>query len=180
MHPLGPTLETVRLILRPPVVEDYEPWAAMMQDEDTARFIGGMQAPSVVWRTLRTMIGCWAADGFGMFSVIEKDTGAWIGRLGPWFPGGWPAPEVGYSLIKDATGKGYATEGARTAGDWAIEHLGWTEVNHCIHPRNFASQHVAARLGARNKGPAQMPSPYEGEPVDLWGQTAQEWRANNP
>jgi RimJ/RimL family protein N-acetyltransferase len=148
----------------------------MMADEPTARFIGGVMAPSVVWRGLRTMIGCWAADGFGMFSVIEKDTGRWIGRLGPWYPGGWPAPELGYGLIKEATGKGYATEGARAAGDWAIAHLGWTEINHCIHPRNFASQHVAARLGAVNKGPVNLPPPYEGEPVDLWGQTAAEWK----
>lgn len=176
IHPLGPTLQTARLILRPPVPEDVEPWAVMMADAQTARFIGGVMPPSVVWRSLRTMIGCWAADGFGMFSVIERETGRWLGRLGPWYPGGWPAPEIGYGLIKEATGKGFATEGARAAGDWAVEALGWTEINHCIHPRNHPSQHVAARLGAVNKGPVQMPAPYEGEPVDLWGQTATEWK----
>jgi RimJ/RimL family protein N-acetyltransferase len=177
---LGPTLETARLILRPPEVQDFEPWAAMMQDEETARFIGGLQPPAMAWRAMRAMAGCWALDGFGMFSVIEKETGRWLGRLGPWKPHLWPAGEVGYGLVKEATGKGYATEGARAAGDWAISHLGWTHVFHCIHPRNVASQKVAARLGARNQGPAQLPAPYEGDPIDLWGQSAAEWRANNP
>ena len=34
-------LETPRLILRPPQLEDLDAWAEMMADEPTARFIGG-------------------------------------------------------------------------------------------------------------------------------------------
>ena len=34
-----------------------------------------------------------------MFSVIEKDSGRWIGRIGPWQPEGWPGTEVGWSLV---------------------------------------------------------------------------------
>ena len=39
---LGPTLETQRLILRPPVRDDFEHYAAMMADAENARFIGGL------------------------------------------------------------------------------------------------------------------------------------------
>lgn len=38
--------------------------------------------------------GAWTIRGFSMFSVIEKDSGQWIGRLGPWQPEGWPGTEV--------------------------------------------------------------------------------------
>lgn len=47
-----------------------------------------------------------------MFSVIEKKTARWIGRLGPWQPEGWPGSEVGWDLHPDAWGQGYAVAGA--------------------------------------------------------------------
>ncbi len=65
-------LETARLILRPPRLEDLDAWTEMMADEETARFIGGVAARPACWRQLMTMIGSWHAHGFAMFSVIEK------------------------------------------------------------------------------------------------------------
>ena len=59
MRTLGPTIETERLILRPPQAEDFEPMCAMMADEETARFIGGVMAPPAVWRSLCTLAGAW-------------------------------------------------------------------------------------------------------------------------
>jgi RimJ/RimL family protein N-acetyltransferase len=152
----GPTLETARLILRPPRLEDFEPWATFMADEEAARFIGGHQARSSAWRGFRTMAGAWALDGLGMFCVIEKATGPWVGRLGPWMPDGWPGKEVGWGIVRSAWGKGYATEGAAATIDWAIDHLGWTDIIHCIDPENVASQGVARRLGAANRGPGAI------------------------
>ena len=162
-HPT-PTLETARLILRPPIQEDLDAWAAFAADEEAAKYIGGAQPRGGAWRGLATMRGSWALLGFGMFSVIEKASGRWIGRLGPWQPEGWP-------------GKGYATEGAAASIDWAIDTLGWTDVIHCIDPDNTPSQQVAKRLGAVNRGPGKLPAPYENAPVDLWGRTAAEWKA---
>jgi RimJ/RimL family protein N-acetyltransferase len=174
---LGPTLETPRLILRPPVQEDFDAWAAFSADEVVTRFIGGLQPRGGAWRGLATMAGSWALKGFGMFSVIEKATGRWVGRLGPWRPEGWPGTEVGWGLARETWGKGYATEGAAASIDWAIDHLGWTDVIHCIDPANVASQKVAQRLGSANRGPGKLPAPFEASPVDLWGQTAAEWKA---
>jgi RimJ/RimL family protein N-acetyltransferase len=54
---LGPTLETDRLILRPPMAEDLAPWAAMLADSQAARFIGGPQALHGAWRNLAMMTG---------------------------------------------------------------------------------------------------------------------------
>ena len=170
-------LETPRLILRPPRLDDLDPWSAMMADEETARYIGGTAERPICWRQLMTVIGSWYAHGFGMFAVIEKPSGRWLGRVGPWQPEGWPGTEIGWSLIRDCWGKGYAGEAAAATTDWAIDTLGWTDIIHSIAPENVASQRVAQKLGSRNRGPGILPAPYDHDSVDIWGQTATEWQA---
>lgn len=174
---IGPTLETDRLILRPPAAEDFEGWAAFSADEETMRHLGGVQSRPVAWRFMAAMTGSWTLRGFSMFSVIEKSTGRWIGRLGPWMPEGWPGTEVGWGLIREATGKGYATEGATATIDWAFDTLGWTEVIHTIEAGNAGSQAVARRLGSAILRQTPMPPPFEHIVCDVWGQTREQWRA---
>ena len=177
MEIAGPRLETERLILRLPLAEDFEAWAAYMADPDASRFIGGPQARSVAWRGFLQVAGAWLLQGFSMFSVVEKSTGRWIGRLGPWMPEGWPGTEVGWGLIPEAQGKGYATEGSAAAIDWAFDTLGWTEVIHAIDPENLSSQAVARRLGSTILRQTAMPAPYEHISVDVWGQSREQWRS---
>jgi len=172
----GPVLETDRLILRPTQAEDFEGWAAMMADAEVARSLGGVQPRTTAWRGFMIIAGAWAIQGFAMFSVIEKATGRWIGRLGPWQPEGWPGTEVGWGLCREAWGKGYATEGAAASIDWAFDHLGWTEVIHCIAPENEPSKAVARRLGSVFRGPGRLPAPLESLEIEIWGQSREEWR----
>ena len=169
-------LETARLILRPPCREDYDPWLAFGADAEVQRHLGGVLPPALVWRSICTMAGGWAIDGFSMFSVIEKATGRWVGRLGPWMPDGWPGPEVGWAIVRDCWGKGYAPEGAIAATNWAFDNLGWTNVIHSIDPANTSSQAVARKLGSRNLGPGKLPAPFEDAPIEIWGQSREEWR----
>jgi RimJ/RimL family protein N-acetyltransferase len=173
----APTLETDRLILRQPQAEDFEAWAAFAADEETMRHIGGAQARSVAWRGICSVTGAWQIRGFSMFSVIEKATGRWIGRMGPWQPEDWPGTEVGWGLSREVWGKGYATEGAAACMDWAFDTLGWTEAIHTIEPANAASQAVAGRLGSSILRQSRMPAPFEEMQVDVWGQTREQWLA---
>jgi RimJ/RimL family protein N-acetyltransferase len=170
-------IETPRLVLRPTAPQDFEAWAAFMGDADASKFVGGPQLRPVAWRGFLSMAGAWAIQGYAMFSVIEKASGRWIGRLGPWVPEGWPGNEVGWGLVREAWGKGYATEGATVAIDWAFDRLGWTEVIHCIAPDNLASQAVAQRLGSRILRRTNLPAPFDAIVVDVWGQSRDEWRA---
>jgi RimJ/RimL family protein N-acetyltransferase len=169
-------IETPRLILRVPRAEDLDAWAEMMVDEQVAKFLGGVTARSVSWRALMSLIGSWHAMGFAMFSVIEKSSGRWVGRLGPWMPDSWPGTEVGWAIAREYWGRGYATEGAAAAVDWAFDNLGWDRVIHCIHPDNHPSQAVARKLGSRNLGPGKLPEPYLDAAIDIWGQSREEWR----
>jgi RimJ/RimL family protein N-acetyltransferase len=170
-------LETERLVLRPPTAADFEAWTAFAGDEETMRHLGGVQARSVAWRGLCTVSGAWTIEGFSMFSVIDKASGRWVGRLGPWRPADWPGTEVGWGLAREVWGRGYATEGATAAIDWAFDRLGWTEVVHCIDPANVNSQAVARRLGSRLLHEQPLPAPYADQVIQVWGQSREQWRA---
>lgn len=174
---MNTVIETPRLILKVPSLAEFEPWCAFMGDEEAAQYIGKAQPPSVVWRGICTMVGSWRLAGYAMFSVFEKNTGRWVGRVGPWSPHEWPGLEVGWGVIREVWGKGYALEAAIASMDFAVDELGWTDIIHSIHPNNVASQKLATRLGSTNRGPGKMPPPYQNDPVDLWGQTADEWQA---
>ena len=177
---IGPTLETPRLVLRPPIQADFDAFAAMCAEPETMKFIGGEAPRDAAWRIMAVMVGSWTLLGYSMFSVIEKATGRWIGRLGPWRPGGtegdWPGYEIGWGIIADAQGKGYAVEGASAAIDWAFDTLGWEEMIHCIDRNNTASIKLAERLGSyKQREDVALPAPVNAL-VDIWGQTRDEWQ----
>lgn len=177
MPALPPQIETARLLLRPPKLEDFDRWAEFAADPVATRFVGGVQPRAMAWRSMMTMAGAWALQGYCMFSVIEKASGRWMGRLGPYQPEGWPGTEVGWSLHPEAWGRGYAREGASAAMDYAFDVLGWDEVIHCIDPDNAPSQRVAIALGSQFRGPGRMPPPFDQAACEIWGQTRAEWRA---
>lgn len=175
----GPVLETERLILRPPGMQDLDAWAAFAADEEAQRFIGGAQSRHGAWRQILGVAGSWSLQGFGMFSVIEKATGRWIGRIGPILHADWPGREVGWGVSRDVWGRGYAAEAAAASMDFAVDVLGWDEVIHCIDPDNPASQAVARKLGSRILRQGFLPPPFPETPIDVWGQSADQWRARN-
>jgi RimJ/RimL family protein N-acetyltransferase len=170
-----PELVTERLILRPPEAGDFENWAKFCAEEETMRFLGGVQQRAAAWRTMCMMRGAWDIRGFAMFSMIRRDTGEWIGRAGPWQPEGWPGTEVGWGVMQEHAGKGYVREAAVASVDYAFNILGWDEVIHTIDPENTASIRLAERLGSYNQGPTQLPAPLEQFRVDRYGQSKTEW-----
>src|SRR5690606_3770850 len=129
---LAVELETERLVLRLPQATDFDRYAETLGNEAAARYIGGHVSRAAAWRRFLQMPGAWALQGFAMFSVVEKASGLWVGQCGPGRPEGWPGNEVGWTFHPDAWGKGYATEAATAAMDYAFDVLGWDAVIHCI------------------------------------------------
>lgn len=175
---LGPTLETSRLILRPPVPEDIDGWAEFAGDSEVTKFFSGPQPRSQAWRSMAAQVGSWALKGFGMFSVIEKSSGKWIGRIGPWQPDDHPGTEVGWGLTRSAWGKGYAAEAAAASMNWAVDHLGWTDIVHCIDPANINSKKVAERLGSKLLYMGDLKNALQPQIGEIWGQSRDEWLIN--
>jgi RimJ/RimL family protein N-acetyltransferase len=176
-RPDGPVLETERLKLRQWRSADIAPYTAMLADPGTARFItidGKAVADAMTgWRHTVVMAGHWALHGAGMFAVEEKSTGRFVGRVGPWFPPGWPDFEIGWGIVREARGKGYAVEAARASIDWAFATFEVDQVIHCIDRENVASQGVARRLGAGKEREIEL----FGHAADLWVTKRDAWTA---
>ena len=170
-------LHTERLILRLPQPSDHEHFAAFIGDSETAEFVGGLQSPHMAWRALMAMIGSWASGGVAMFSVVERSSGDWVGRVGPWSPWGWPGDEVGWGIRRASWGLGYAKEADSAAMDFVVDELGWDTVIHSIDPNNHRSRRVAEKLASRFLREDRLPAPFNEKPIDIWGQSAAEWRA---
>jgi RimJ/RimL family protein N-acetyltransferase len=152
-----PVLETPRLILRGHEVEDFDAMVATMSDPLARKFIHG---PTLTredyWAKLLRQFGCWAALGYGMWAVVEKETREYVGTVGifdvkreldPALDG---IPEAGWTLAVRCHGKGYATEAMRAA-------LAWIDDRHprlfcIIDVNNAPSIRVAEKCGFRPSG----------------------------
>lgn len=95
-----PVLSTTRLILRPPAEADFEAWAAMDADAEAMTYIGGVHTRANSWQGLATAAGMRSLRGCGLFSVLDRETGTWVGRVGPWIPEGTLGTEVGWALAR--------------------------------------------------------------------------------
>jgi RimJ/RimL family protein N-acetyltransferase len=152
------TIETDRLILRMFREDDLEPYARIWADPDVMRYLGDGKplTRSEAWRQMAMILGHWRLRGYGPWAVEERATGDLIGRIGLFNPEGWPGFEVGWVLGKPYWGRGYATEGARRALEYAFTELGRDHVISLIHPANAASIRVAERIGETLEGRTQL------------------------
>jgi len=173
--PDWPGIETERLFLRQWRASDVMPNTAMLSDPLSGRFITADGKPVTEaangWRNSAIMAGHWVLLGFGMFVVEEKSSGKFVGRVGPFFPPGWPGFEVGWGIAKEFRGKGYAVEAARATIDWSFATFELEKILHCIDRENVSSQAVARRLGATIEGETVL----LGHPSDIWVTYRSKW-----
>jgi RimJ/RimL family protein N-acetyltransferase len=86
--------------------------------------------------------------GFGIWAVVRKEDGLFLGDCGisvqPIDEG--DVFEVGYHIRRDCWGRGYATEAARAARDYAFERLGAPVVVSIVDPLNIQSRRVGEKI----------------------------------
>lgn len=152
------TLETDRLILRMFREGDFEAYAKICADPDVMRYLGDGKplTRSEAWRQMAMILGHWQLRDYGLWAVEERATGQLIGRIGLFNPEGWPGFEIGWVLGKPHWGRGYATEGACRALDYAFTNMGRDHVISLIYPDNAASIRVAERIGETFEGRTQL------------------------
>jgi len=87
--------------------------------------------------------------GFGLWLVTLAETGEFVGDCGLTVQqvDGATEIEVGYHVRSDLQGRGYATEAAAAARDFARDTLGLHRLIAIIKPENTPSQRVAAKIG---------------------------------
>lgn len=144
--------ETEHLLLRQWRREDFDSYARYYADAELARFVGGSCDRETAWRKMAALAGHWALMGFGYWAVEEKATGDFAGCVGLWHSDGWPETELGYWLMPEKHGRGYATEAGRAAQAFAREVVRPPSLVSYIAPENTPSMRVAERLGGRADG----------------------------
>jgi RimJ/RimL family protein N-acetyltransferase len=150
-------LETDRLILRMWRNDDFEPYLELCSDPEVMRFLGGKALDRYeCWRHMGFMVGHWHLLGFGPWAVEEKATGDFVGRVGFLQPEGWPGFELGWTLSRKFWGRGYASEAARRALDYAFNEMDRDHVISLIDPLNTNSIKVAERLGEKVEGKTEL------------------------
>ena len=91
----------------------------------------------------------WAADKIGFCAVIEKQSQRFAGWCGLWRLKETGETEIGYALLPEFWGRGYAAEAARAFLRYAFDELGRERVVAVAHPDNAASRGVMERVGMR-------------------------------
>ena len=143
--PQTPRLVTERLVLRVPVAGDFDVFAAYFMSE-RARYTGGQPDRILAWQRFCVTLGHWVFRGYGVF-VIEWQ-GRAIGAAVPYFPEGWPEPELAWQIWDArAEGQGLAQEAALATRAHVYDTLGWETAVSLIAPDNGRSATLAQRLG---------------------------------
>lgn len=165
--------ETPRLLLRQFRESDLDAYARITADAEVMRWVGGQTfTRAEAWRHIAYLLGHWQMRGYGLWAVEEKQGGRLVGRVGLYYPEGWPGLEVGWLLARDVWGRGYATEAGAAALAFGFDTLAVDHVVSVIHIENAASIRVALRLGERFERHLDV----SGFPCALYGLTQAEWR----
>ena len=151
-----PVLATARLTLRGHRRDDFADCVKLWSDSNVTRYIAARPfTEEEVWSRLLRYVGHWAMMGFGYWMVRETATDRFIGEVGfaehrrDMTPTVVGMPEIGWVLVPDAHGQGFATEAVRAAVDWGDAHFGGQRTVCLIHPDNVASLRVAEKAGYR-------------------------------
>jgi RimJ/RimL family protein N-acetyltransferase len=146
-------IETERLTLRPPILADFEATADMFAEPDVVAHIGGQPFDrATAWTRFLRDVGHWMVEPFGLFSVIEKASGTYVGKLGyarferDLGTQAQTAIEMSWTLRSHFHGRGYALEAARAAQRW-FEAQAPRRTACVIAPANLPSRKLAERLG---------------------------------
>lgn len=142
-------IETERLIIRKMNVLDYNDLCKIIQDKDVMYAYEGPYNDEQAKSWLLNQIERQKVEGFGLNSVILKETGKMIGQCGLTMQC-WRDDkllEIGYLFQKAYWHKGYATEAAIACKEYAFNVLGADKVHSIIRDTNIASQNVAKRNG---------------------------------
>ena len=143
--------ETKRLILREMVDEDFSALYEILSDPFTMQHYPAPFDEEKVRLWIERNRTRYSADGFGLWAVILKETGALIGDCGITMQNinSQLLPEIGYHIHKDHQRKGYASEGAAECMRFAFEECNLPAVYSYMKYTNAASYGVALKNGMR-------------------------------
>lgn len=137
-----PVLETGRLVLRAPTLDDLPVWTTICRDS-----FGDTEQEA--WTEFSYYTSGWLLHGHGLFSVSLKDGGQLVGFVILGLEWDDQEPELGYLFSSEHRLKGYATEACLAVRDFGFDLLGSGQFVSYVSAANDRSNALARRLGAQ-------------------------------
>jgi [ribosomal protein S5]-alanine N-acetyltransferase len=146
-------MRSERLIFLPWTDSDFDDAIRLWSDPDVMEFVdpGRVGNPDAVKSRLMREIQCLGKYGVQYWRIVEADTNEFVGSSGlrPWLwddaePDGY---ELGFHLLKEKWGKGFATEAATRCIRLAFDELKIPKLLAGHHPMNTPSKAVLTKLG---------------------------------
>ncbi len=151
---MTPEIETARLRLYPPRIEDLEARLAMDRDPEVMRFIQPVPEDAEAQRSeIRNRILQPPRSAY--WHVEERVAPGFIGWCGVFPLQDSGLMEIGYRFARRAWGRGLATEAATAALDHGFRKLELDLIVAVSHPDNAASHRVLHKIGLRAAGTAR-------------------------
>jgi RimJ/RimL family protein N-acetyltransferase len=157
-------LETERLSLRQLTTDDTAFIVDLLNQPSFIRNIGdrGVRNPDDAVRYLENgPLASYQKNGFGLYGVVLKDTGALIGMCGLIRRDGLDAVDIGYAFLPPYWSKGYAYEAASAVMADGLNRLGLKRIVAIVSPDNQGSIRVLEKLGLRFERMIRLPDDTE-------------------
>ena len=149
-------IETARLRLRElDPVRDAGAMLALLNDPGFIRGIAdrGVRDEDQAREYLRGWPGAqYAQHGFGHYAIELRGDGRFLGTAGLIQRPDLALPDIGYALLSEHHGHGYAEEAARAVMAHARDALGLRALCAIVSPGNAASVRLLEKLGLRRTG----------------------------
>lgn len=157
-------IETERLILEPVKLEDAAFIFELMNCPKFIRFIGDRNINSIEDAEkyiLIKMLPQYIRLGYGNFIIQLKSENRKIGTCGIFDRDGMEGLDLGYALLPEHEGKGYAFEAASKILELAFEHYNTDVVFAITSKSNERSIHLIKKLGMKFKDEMYLPDDPE-------------------
>lgn len=144
---------TDRLLIRETTEEDVDAFYEIYKDPAMTlyneKLYENIEEEKKYAREYRDKV--YKTQGFGIWTVTEKESKEIIGRAGLTVRAGFEDVEIGFLIGTDYQGKGYATEAVRACMEMA-KKLEFNSVYALVMEGNEASKHILKKLGFADGG----------------------------
>lgn len=142
-------LKTGRCSLRETTVEDVEAFYGIYREPSVTKYMEDLFEDPQKERTymeeyIEKVYGFY---GFGVWTVVKRDTGEIIGRAGYSFREGFEDPELGFVIGVPWQRQGYGEEVCRAVLQYGAKTLGFERVQAFVEPGNEPSKRLLKKLG---------------------------------
>lgn len=167
-------LETERLILREYTWDDFDVLYTLLSDPVTMQHYPQPYNEAGTRRWIQWNLDNYQKYGFGLWAIILKQTGCFIGDCGITMQpiDGESLPEIGYHIHKDYWQNGYGKEAAAAVRDWAFTHRNFPRLYSYMKYTNIASYSTAASIGMQKI--KEYPDPID-EILSVYSITREQW-----